>query len=100
MLVDVLPADISTARGHEGLAGWTWYTGAAGWLYTTLLSDMLGIVRRGDRLFISPCTGFEEYTVRYRFGGAMYEITVRGGAHGPEEGVALVDDGLHHRIEV
>ena len=96
----VLAGDVYAVGRNAGRGGWTWYTGAAGWLYTTLLSDMLGIVRRGDRLFISPCTGFEEYTVRYRFGGAMYEITVRGGAHGPEEGVALVDDGLHHRIEV
>lgn len=96
----VLAGDVYAVGRNAGRGGWTWYTGAAGWLYTALLSDMLGVVRRGDRLFISPCTGFEEYTVRYRFGGAMYEITVRGGAHGPEEGVALVDDGLHHRIEV
>ena len=27
----VLPADVYTAPGHEGEAGWTWYTGSAGW---------------------------------------------------------------------
>ena len=27
----VLAADVSAAPGHEGEAGWTWYTGSAGW---------------------------------------------------------------------
>ena len=27
----VLPADVSAAPGFEGRAGWTWYTGSAGW---------------------------------------------------------------------
>ncbi|MGX8692739.1 MAG: GH36-type glycosyl hydrolase domain-containing protein [Clostridia bacterium] len=27
----VLPADVYAAPGHEGEAGWTWYTGSAGW---------------------------------------------------------------------
>ena len=29
----VLPADISAAPGLEERAGWTWYTGSAGWYY-------------------------------------------------------------------
>lgn len=29
----VLPADVSAAKGFEGRAGWTWYTGSAGWYY-------------------------------------------------------------------
>ena len=31
----VIPADIYTAPGQEGRAGWSWYTGAAGWWYRT-----------------------------------------------------------------
>ena len=27
----VLAADLCAAPGHEGEAGWTWYTGSAGW---------------------------------------------------------------------
>ena len=27
----VLAADLYTAPGHEGEAGWSWYTGSAGW---------------------------------------------------------------------
>ena len=29
----VLPADICAAPGREGEAGWTWYTGSAGWYW-------------------------------------------------------------------
>ena len=32
----VLPADIAYAPGKEGRAGWSWYTGAAGWYYRLL----------------------------------------------------------------
>ena len=32
----VLPADICAAPGREGEAGWTWYTGSAGWFWRVL----------------------------------------------------------------
>lgn len=37
----VLPADIAYAPGKEGRAGWSWYTGAAGWYYR-LLRELYG----------------------------------------------------------
>ena len=94
----VLAGDVYAVGRNAGRGGWTWYTGAAGWLYEVALSDLLGVTRRGDRLFLTPCTDFPEYSVRLRFGKAAYEITVRGGARGPEEGIPLVDDGLHHSL--
>lgn len=94
----VLAGDVYAVGRNAGRGGWTWYTGAAGWLYTVVLSDVLGVVRRGERLFVSPCTQFSEYTVRYRFGSAVYAITVRGGAQGPQDGIPLVDDGLIHNL--
>ena len=48
----VLPADISTARGHEGLAGWTWYTGSAGWYFRAVTRELLGLRMRDGRLYI------------------------------------------------
>ena len=36
----VLPADISSAPGHEGEAGWTWYTGSAGWFFRILTQEL------------------------------------------------------------
>ena len=37
----VLSADIAYAPGKEGRAGWSWYTGAAGW-YLRLLRELYG----------------------------------------------------------
>ena len=37
----VLPADSAYAPGKEGRAGWSWYTGAAGW-YLRLLRELYG----------------------------------------------------------
>lgn len=91
----VLAADVYTNRRCPGRAGWTWYTGAAAWLYKVTLEDVLGVKRRGERLFVEPCTTFEEYAVEYRFGSTTYTITVKKGeSKGEENGILLRDDGL------
>lgn len=51
----VLPADVYSAPGHEGEAGWTWYTGSAGWYFRVVTEYMLGLKLRGGKLIISPC---------------------------------------------
>ncbi|MBR3473736.1 MAG: hypothetical protein IKH34_01565 [Oscillospiraceae bacterium] len=35
-----LAADVSTAPGREGEAGWTWYTGSAGWFWRIATEEM------------------------------------------------------------
>ena len=57
----VLAADICAAPGHEGEAGWTWYTGSAGWYFRTVTEDLLGLRRRGGRIEADPpaCALFE-----------------------------------------
>ncbi len=74
-----LPADVYAAWPHMGRGGWSWYTGAAGWLYRAGLESILGIHKEGDRLIINPCVpaGWQTYSVEYRFDSATYHITVR-----------------------
>lgn len=50
----VIPADVSSNESHFGHAGWTWYTGSAGWYWRVVIQDMLGIVPRAGRLHIDP----------------------------------------------
>ena len=38
----VMAADVYIREGHEGQAGWTWYTGSAGWCYRLVLEQLLG----------------------------------------------------------
>ena len=109
----VVAADVYTATGHLGRGGWTWYTGSASWMYRVALESILGFKQRGDRLFIEPCipASWKEFTIEYRFGAAMYEITIENpdglesGAvdltvdgNGAEKGIQLRDDGKHHRV--
>ena len=62
----VLPADVCAAPGHAGEAGWTWYTGSAGWYFRTVTENLLGLRRRGGEIRADPprCALFEAYEVR------------------------------------
>ena len=43
-------ADIYSVAPHAGRGGWTWYTGAAGWLYRAGVESILGLRKQGDHL--------------------------------------------------
>jgi len=75
----VMAADVYTAKPHKGCAGWTWYTGAAGWMYQAGIEWILGLRRRGEKLYISPCipSQWPQYSVSYRHGETRYLITVK-----------------------
>jgi cyclic beta-1,2-glucan synthetase len=51
----VVAADIYSVAPHVGRGGWTWYTGAAGWMYQAGVEGILGIRREGASLVIAPC---------------------------------------------
>lgn len=50
----VLPADVCTAEGREGLCGWSWYTGSAGWYYRAVMREVFGLQLYEGRLYIRP----------------------------------------------
>ena len=60
----VLAADVSAAPGHEGEAGWTWYTGSAGWFFRIAAEDLLGLRLRDGALTVSP--GPETWTAVWK----------------------------------
>jgi cyclic beta-1,2-glucan synthetase len=51
----VVAADVYSVAPHQGRGGWTWYTGAAGWMYRAAIEGLLGIRRQGESLVIKPC---------------------------------------------
>jgi cyclic beta-1,2-glucan synthetase len=89
----VMSADVYTAEPHQGRAGWSWYTGAAGWMYQAGIEYVLGVTRRGNRLYIRPCvpSNWEMFSVEYRFGQTTYHIEVQCGM--PDDAVMWVVDG-------
>jgi cyclic beta-1,2-glucan synthetase len=74
----VVAADIYSRPPNVGRGGWTWYTGAAGWMQRAGLEYLLGVRIRDGFLEIDPCIpdhwpGFE---VTLRHLGCRYTISV------------------------
>jgi cyclic beta-1,2-glucan synthetase len=108
--------DVLCVAQHEGRGGWTWYTGAAAWLYRVGLESILGLHRSGLRLRIAPCIPpeWDQFRVVYRFGGSRYRIAVENpehvqqgvravtldGVNCEDREVPLMDDGGAHEVRV
>jgi len=75
----VVAADVYTAEGQFGRGGWTWYTGAASWMYRVGLEGILGFRKTGNSFTIAPTAppSWPIYTIDYRFGTSRYRVEVR-----------------------
>ena len=110
----VIAADIYGEPPHTRRGGWTWYTGAAGWLYQAGLESILGFQVRADKLTLKPCIPrtWRSYEITYRYRESTYLITVDNpnamsvgvsrlvldGVPQLGDTIALSNDGLSHRI--
>lgn len=75
----VLAADVA-GGDNAGAAGWTWYTGAAGWYLRIAAEELLGMHLRGGVLYPEPRlpAGWPECAVRWRDGaGLLHTIRLR-----------------------
>ena len=72
----VLAADVYAVAPHIGRGGWTWYTGAAGWMYRAGIEGILGIRREGDWLLLEPCipADWPGFSACIRLGDSRYQI--------------------------
>lgn len=48
-------ADVYSAPPWVGHGGWSWYTGASGWLYRAAVESLLGLRWEAGRLSLTPC---------------------------------------------
>ena len=115
----VVAADVYAVAPHTGRGGWTWYTGAAGWMYRLIMESLLGLRLTADpqssRLHFAPClpADWQGFQLHYRYRATLYHITVRQ-TSGAEAGmtvsvdgvvqsdptILLVDDRREHQVEV
>jgi cyclic beta-1,2-glucan synthetase len=88
----VIAADVYALKDHVGRGGWTWYTGAASWIYRVWLEEVLGFKRRGARLMIDPVIpkDWPGFRLRYRYQNTHYDIAIENPAH-ISHGVDLVE---------
>ena len=114
----VVAADVYSVAPHVGRGGWTWYTGAAGWMYRAGIEGILGFRLQGAFLLLAPCIpkAWPRFEIVFRYRSARYEIAVEN-PHGVSRGVAyaaldgkalpdgptrvpLMDDGGVHKVRV
>ncbi len=73
-----MAADVYSEPPYAGRGGWSWYTGAAGWMHRAVVESILGLHQQADVLFFTPCLP----------------------AHWPRAELTLVRDGVHLRFIV
>ena len=110
-----LASDVYSLAPHAGRGGWTWYTGAAGWMYRFIVESLLGLRLEGSTLQVVPCmpAHWPSFRVHYRYRETTYHITVLGdadagavpshtidGALLPGLVLMLVDDRHDHVVEL
>ena len=112
----VVAGDVYDRAPHAGRAGWTWYTGSAGWMYRVGIESLLGLRRHGATFTVDPCipSSWPEFTVVWTLDSTRYEICVanpqrrcRGvasvhldGSPVPATDVPLVTDHRPHQVRV
>ncbi|EIV99663.1 LOW QUALITY PROTEIN: cellobiose phosphorylase [Thermoanaerobacter siderophilus SR4] len=87
----VIAADVYAVEPHVGRGGWTWYTGAAGWMYRIAIENLLGLKKYGEKLIIDPCIpkNWDKYVIEYNYKNTKYLIDVRN-PNGVNKGVKEV----------
>ncbi|SEI89507.1 cyclic beta-1,2-glucan synthetase [Azotobacter beijerinckii] len=80
----VVAADVYSVAPHVGRGGWTWYTGAAGWMYRAGIEGILGLRREGAVLLVDPCipSTWPGFSATLNLGSTRYELQVDNPAQG------------------
>jgi cellobiose phosphorylase len=108
----VVAADIYSKSPHAGRGGWTWYTGAAGWMYQLIIECLLGVIRKGEYLQFSPKlkSDWNSFSVQYRYKATCYHISATrstmdrpkalflDGMEQLSDTIRLVDDQQVHHV--
>lgn len=74
----VIAADVYAIAPHTGRGGWSWYTGAAGWMYRLLVENLLGVNLEGGQLRLAPLmpAAWNGFKIHYRYQQTIYHISV------------------------
>lgn len=80
----VIAADVYNSKNNEGRGGWSWYTGAAGWMYRAGMESILGFKFKGKEGFtVKPCIpdSWKEYSIKYKKDKCIYDIKIARDIH-------------------
>ncbi len=102
----VMAADVYGLHPHIGRGGWTWYTGAASWMYRSALESILGFEISVNKFRVDPKVprDWDCFSIVYYFGMSRYEITLKRGdsslRHKSGEWIEMNNDGKQHFVEI
>lgn len=70
--------DVYSAKGFEGRGGWSLYTGSAGWYYSLVLNEILGIRQFDAKLHVAPDLpeNWQGYKAKLYLDGTQISINV------------------------
>ena len=73
-----MAGDVYAGAPHTGRGGWTWYTGAAGWMYRAGVEWIFGFRLKGTTLFMDPCIprDWPEFELSFRYHSSRYDVKV------------------------
>ncbi len=110
----VLAADVYSKTPHAGRGGWTWYTGAAGWMYRLIVESFLGMQKKSEQLTFSPCIPkeWDAFKIHYVYKTSTYNIAVTqqnnlkemivtvDEVEQKDKAIHLMDDGKVHTVQL
>ena len=94
----VMTADVYGREPHIGRGGWSWYTGASGWMYRVAIEGILGLKFRGKEGFtIDPVIpdDWNEFEMEYTKDECKYSIKV---SRGNKSEITLDGSPLENRV--
>ena len=109
----VVAADVYGKDNLLGRGGWTWYTGASGWLYKAGIEYILGLKIENKELRIEPVIpkDWEGFSIQYKYKSSIYNIKYENkgneekkvylnGEEMQDGKIRLLDDGKVYNVEV
>ena len=95
-----MAADVYASEPWRGRGGWSWYTGAAGWLHRAAIESLFGLQMTHDQLWFEPClpAAWPRATLNLRRDGRRLQFVLHRGVADASDGLVLrVGDRLRWR---
>lgn len=110
----VLAGDVYSNKYMTGRGGWSWYTGSSSWYYKVCLENILGLKKKGNKLYLPENIPdeWEKFEIQYRYKTNLYNIKVEhrentkekialcNGIEIKEKYIELRDDNKIENVEI
>ncbi len=75
----ILPRYIFTNKHYLGMGDTSWSAASSSILYYEALTSLLGLSKKGDKLYIKPNfpKGWKEYSISYKYLDTIYDIKIK-----------------------